>query len=317
MRRAFVAIVGITLAVWHPSPRADGFEEKAAGFSVIYKNEASPYRDAAMFVMPREAITIAVDGPSGDYALATANGDVTVLAPRKWTWRAPATAGLYDVEISGPAKTHPITLHAFVKVPASAVEGGYLNGYRIGEYPARPLNGNPLYLPPEGFVEVTKANEDTHLSPHFKLKQFICKQDSPKEFPKYLVLHERLPLKLEAVLQLVNTLGFRVDTLHVMSGYRTPYYNHAIGDVLYSMHQWGSAADVFVDRNDKGRMEDLNHDHHVDIGDAKFLYDQVERMLTERPYQRLQGGMGFYAATVAHPPFVHLDVRGTNARWKG
>jgi len=24
-----------------------------------------------------------------------------------------------------------------------------------------------------------------------------------------------------------------------MSGFRTPYYNHAIGDVKYSMHQWG------------------------------------------------------------------------------
>ena len=46
----------------------------------------------------------------------------------------------------------------------------------------------------------------------------------------------------------MNDLGFHVDTLHVMSAYRTPYYNHAIGDVLYSMHQCGSAADIFIDR---------------------------------------------------------------------
>ena len=26
---------------------------------------------------------------------------------------------------------------------------------------------------------------------------------------------------------------------------------------------------------------------------------------------RFQGGMGFYPATSAHPPFVHVDVRGT------
>ncbi len=42
-------------------------------------------------------------------------------------------------------------------------------------------------------------------------------------------------------------MGFAVDTLHVMSAFRTPFYNRAIGDVEYSAHQWGSAADVYVD----------------------------------------------------------------------
>ena len=85
------------------------------------------------------------------------------------------------------------------------------------------------------------------MSPHFRLKQFLCKEDTSKDFPKYVVLKERLPLKLEAILERVNAMGFKTDTLHVMSAYRTPYYNHAIGDVKYSMHQWGSAADIYVD----------------------------------------------------------------------
>jgi len=131
------------------------------------------------------------------------------------------------------------------------------------------------------------------------------------------VLKERLPLKLEAVLQRVNELGVDVDTLNVMSAYRTPYYNHAIGDVKYSMHQWGSAADVYVDPEKKNRMEDLNRDKRVDIEDAKFLYDDIERMLALKEFKKLQGGMGYYPATSAHPPFVHVDVRGTAARWKG
>jgi hypothetical protein len=64
-------------------------------------------------------------------------------------------------------------------------------------------------------------------------------------------------------------------------------------------------------------MIDLNGDGVVDRGDAKFLYDEIERMLATPPYQKLQGGMGFYGATSAHPPFVHVDVRGTRARWQG
>jgi uncharacterized protein YcbK (DUF882 family) len=102
-----------------------------------------------------------------------------------------------------------------------------------------------------------------------------------------------------------------------MSGYRTPFYNHAIGDVLYSMHQWGSAADVFVDTRKKGVMDDLTKDGRIDIQDSKSLYDAVERMLARPGFERFQGGMGYYPATSAHPPFVHVDVRGTKARWKG
>src|SRR5206468_6404073 len=140
-----------------------------------------------------------------------------------------------------------ITVHAFEMVPATAVKKGLLNGYRIGAYPAKPLKGNPLYVPAAGFIEVTKDNQETKVSPHFMLKQFLCKEDTSKRFPKYIVLQPRLLLKLEAILEEVNTLGFHVDTFHVMSAYRTPYYNHAIGDVKYSMHQWGSAADIFID----------------------------------------------------------------------
>jgi uncharacterized protein YcbK (DUF882 family) len=155
------------------------------------------------------------------------------------------------------------------------------------------------------------------VSPHFTLKQFLCKEDTTNSFPKYVLFKERLPLKLEAVLERVNALGFAVDTLHVMSAFRTPYYNHAIGDVKYSMHQWGSAADIYIDPLKNDRMADLNHDRHVDVEDSKYLYDEIERMLTTKELARFQGGLGFYPATAAHPPFVHVDVRGTAARWKG
>jgi hypothetical protein len=297
---------------------ADTFDTKAVDFAVSFHGEASGYRDVAGFVMPRETLTIdAVGGPPGDYSIKTEDGELVQLGPRKWKWTAPANPRLATLRVDGPASKDAITMRMFVMVPASEVKNGVLNGYRIGEYPAKPLKGNPIYLPPKGYVEVTKENQDTKVSPHFTVKQFLCKEDTSKEFPKYLVLRERLPLKLEAILERVNHLGFRVDTLHVMSGYRTPYYNRAIGDVLYSQHQWGSAADVFIDRANAGRMDDLTGDRRIDINDAKYLYDEVERLTTEPPTRKFEGGLGFYPATSAHPPFVHVDVRGTKARWKG
>jgi len=197
------------------------------------------------------------------------------------------------------------------------VKNGMLNGYRIGAYPAKPLKGDPRYVPPAGFIEVTKDNQDTKVSPHFVLEQFLCKEDTSRQFPKYIVLQERLPLKLEAILERVNARHVKTDTLHIMSAYRTPFYNRAIGDVEYSMHQWGSAADIYVDPKDMNRMEDLNRDGRVDVRDSKYLYDEIEAWLADEDAQKFQGGMGFYPATSAHPPFVHVDVRGTRARWQG
>ncbi|PYR56843.1 MAG: hypothetical protein DMF91_20870 [Acidobacteria bacterium] len=321
MRIACVALMAVWLQMPGPPDKPSKFDTKAAGFALRFNGEIAGYRDLSSFVLPNATIALDAVGPPGDYTLQTAAGVVTPRGPHQWQWRAPREPGLYDLRFDGPAakdrEKDAITLHVFVMLPATEVHAGFLNGFRIGQYPSTPLRGNPLYLPPAGFVEVTKDNQDTKVSPHFRLKQFLCKEDTTKRFPKYLVLKERLALKLETILERVNALGFHVDTLHVMSGFRTPYYNHAIGDVLYSQHQWGSAADIFVDKADRGQMDDLNHDGRVDVNDSRFLYDAIEHLLEEPGSAKFQGGMGFYPATAAHPPFVHVDVRGSKARWVG
>jgi hypothetical protein len=297
---------------------ADAFDTRTASFAVTFHDEIAAYRDTAVIVMPGGVVIFGTTGgPPGDYAAATDNGTLVQQSMHQWRWTAPDRPGTYQVTFEGPGKKDAIAVHAFVMVPATQVKNGMLNGYRIGEYPATPLKGNPIYTPPSGFIEVTKDNQETKVSPHFTLKQFLCKEDTTKNFPKYVLFKERLPLKLEAVLERVNAMGFTVDTLHVMSAFRTPFYNHAIGDVKYSMHQWGSAADIYIDPQKKDRMADLNRDGQIDIQDSKFLYDAVERMLATKDFARFQGGMGYYPANSAHPPFVHVDVRGAAARWKG
>jgi hypothetical protein len=294
------------------------FDTKAASFAVAFHDEISAYRDAAVIVLPGAPVVFhTVGGPPGDYAAVTADGTLVQLGLRQWRWTAPDRPGTYLITFEGPRRKDAIAVHGFVMVPATEVKGGLLNGYRIGEYPPAPRNGNPIYQPPPGFIQVTKENQDTRVSPHFTLKQFLCKEDQTRSFPKYVLIKERLPLKLEAVLERVNAIGFAVDTLHVMSGFRTPFYNHAIGDVKYSMHQWGSAADIYVDPLKNDRMADLNHDGQVDIKDSKLLYDEIAGLLASKELARFEGGMAFYPGTSAHPPFVHVDVRGTAARWKG
>jgi hypothetical protein len=321
----FIAAVFVVSGSLVPVHGAAGaFDTKTAPFAISFNGETSAYEEMSTFVMPNARLTVEVAGAParGRYTLETREGALVAQGGRAWRWTAPAVPGQYDLTISPSDGTDKrgddVTLHVFVMNPAADVRGGYLNGYRIGSYPAKPLNGNPSYLPPKGFVEVTKKNRDDKLTPHFTLEQFLCKQDLSDHYPKYVVIKERLLLKLEAILQHVNDdLGIKTDTLHVMSAYRTPYYNKAIGDVLYSQHQWGSAADIFIDPDDKNRMEDLDDNGVVDIRDSKFFYDRIENLLELKPFQRFEGGLGYYPATNAHPPFVHVDVRGTKARWKG
>ena len=315
MMRRLAIVASLSLALAGASRAGSGFDPKIVAFAVTFHEESSAYRDTALVAMPGAAVIVdAVGGPAGDYQATTEAGILVQQSLRQWRWTAPDRPGTYLISVDGPGKKDTIAIHAFVMVPATEVTDGLLNGYRIGEYPA---SSNPLYRRPAGFIEVTAANEDTKVSPHFRIKQFLCKEDTTKRFPKYVLLKERLPLKLEAVLERVNVMGFDVETLHVMSAFRTPYYNHAIGDVRFSMHQWGSAADIYIDPLRKDRMADVNHDGQVDIQDSKRLYDEIEQMLASKPFARYQGGMGFYQGTSAHPPFVHVDVRGTPARWKG
>jgi len=301
-----------------PSPSAATYDRKTAPFSIAFEDEESAYRESSAFVMPRAALQIrAIGGPPGKYSIEADEGELERRGPRSWQWVAPGTPGIFKLEVKGPPGTDAITLRAFVMAPAAAIKDGYLNGYRIGTYPNPPASGNPLYRAPRGFIEVTRNNQDTHVSPHFRLRQFVCKQEPVAQFPKYVVLEERLILELETILEQVNARGFDADTLHVMSGYRTPYYNSVLRDVRYSMHQFGGAADVFVDRRGKGVMDDLTRDGRVDLQDARYLHDLIDVMLLHPPFKKFEGGMGFYPATPAHPPFVHVDVRGSRARWQG
>lgn len=287
-----------------------------SGFAVRYGDVTSPNRVRTLTALPGETVTfeVVVDRePGSEYVARSATGRLAPLDVGRWVWTAPPTPGLYPIHVVAPDGRDSVTLQAFVVVPYDRIEGEKLNGYRIGRYPEKPLRGLTGYERPAGFVEVTPENEDVLVSPHFRLKQFLCKQAGG--FPKYVVLDERLPLALEYVLQRVNEAGYRASTFHVMSGFRTPAYNRSLGNVRYSQHQWGAAVDIFIDENVDGVMDDVNGDGRSDVRDAEVLYRLIDGAAAQPEAQGLIGGLAKYGSTRAHGPFVHLDVRRRKARW--
>jgi uncharacterized protein YcbK (DUF882 family) len=194
---------------------------------------------------------------------------------------------------------------------------GHVGSYRIGYWPdERGRTMSPEYEAPAGFIEVTPENQHTWVSQHFQLKDFLT-HDQKQVWPKYLVLREDLLDKLELVIQELKDHGVPVRNVSVLSGFRTPQYNLALGDrsgrARDSRHQYGDAADIYVDNNGDGRMDDLNGDGRVNMADTRVVLAAVERV--ERKYPDLVGGVGLYHSTGSHGPFAHIDVRGSKARW--
>jgi hypothetical protein len=202
-------------------------------------------------------------------------------------------------------------------LPFTAKSGGKVGNYLVGSWPGeRRAPRSAAYVNPAGFIKVTADNQNTQVSEHFRLRDFLTK-DQQNVWPKYLVLREPLVDKLELIIQDLAKRGVTVKRMTVMSGFRTPQYNEKGvgkgGRAVDSRHQFGDAADVFVDNDGNGRMDDLNHDGRVDHRDAQVILDAADRI--ERAHPTLVGGGGLYRATRAHGPFAHIDVRGSRARW--
>lgn len=267
----------------------------AAAFGSIASLIGSSGKLKAVFSLPGDRETQSIAGAAGNpgvYPLATgATGDAAITA----------------------------NLSLIVLKPFSAKVNGRIGTYRMGTWPYE--KGTPRsasYAPPKGFVEVTRETFGTHVSEHFTVGEFVTK-DQKDVWPKYLALDRRLLDKLELTIAELNLAGYRVKDMSVMSGFRTPQYNEkgvgAGGRSSVSRHQYGDAADVYPDDNGDGRLDDLNRDGRVDMKDARILAAAAEAVEKKNP--ELVGGIGIYPANSAHGPFVHIDARGTRARWGG
>lgn len=285
-------------------------------FSLAFQDEVSPYSLMAAFVLPGQQVELQAlfTHPPTRLHATVDEGKLDQIAPDRWRWTAPQEPGTHCIRVEDLDDKSSSCLEAFVMVPYQGE--ATLNGYQIGHYERTPLKGLPVYNVPAGLVEVTEKNLDTWVSPHFQLRQFVAKQSS--NFPKYMVLRTRLLLKLEMVLERLRERGVTTDALYVMSGYRTPYYNAAIGNkTTYSRHSYGDAADVFVDRNRDGRMDDINGDGKSDIEDARLIYAMLDGFSADAWYHQFEGGLGLYPPNPRFGPMVHMDTRGVKARWMG
>ena len=291
------------------------FNAGRLGFGLIINQEATNLNRFFYPVLPGDTVSISIISEhSESFVLQNYGGAVQPAAKAKhWNYIAPENKGDYTLTITDKVSGETMVVTIIVMVTASEQKGKYLNGYRIGNYPKVAYKNRNNYKIPKGFIEVTEDNKDLFITPHFQLKQFLSKQASG--WPKYLVLSPRLLVKLEYLLEELNKTGIHSNTLFIMSGYRTPYYNRSIGNVKYSRHIFGDAADVYVDVNGDSSIDDLNKDGKINMADAEIIYQIVSKMDNDPEQAHLLGGMGKYNKNASHTFFIHVDTRGYKARW--
>ena len=201
-------------------------------------------------------------------------------------------------------------------LPFTEKRQGRVGAYQVGRWPAEaraPLSD--AYRVPAGFITVTEQNQDLQISTSFRLRDFLSTEQADV-WPKALVLDSRLVDKLELLLAELRRAGHPHARLTILSGFRTPRANARgvrSSQSTESRHQYGDAADLIVDGNGDGRLDDLNGDRLVDQRDALALLRLVDRV--EARFPDLAGGAGLYRGTVAQGPFIHLDARGKRIRW--
>lgn len=289
------------------------FERGRADFSVQFDERVISHEIMTVSVMPGETVGVTVQSePAALYQINARKGLFEAKGEGEWRFTAPETPGLYSFNITNVVTGASVRLQAFVLTPWSP-ESEALDGYRIGKYRETALRGLETYDPPRGFIKVTEENKDVRLSPNFRLGQFLCKQTDA--LPQYVLVRARLLQRLERILAAVNDMGHSVSTLHIMSGYRTPFYNRSIGNTTdYSRHLYGDAADIFVDADGDNVMDDLDGDGRITERDAQLLAELVEEEATPAE-DYIPGGMGVYGPASHRGPFVHVDLRGYEARW--
>ncbi len=222
---------------------------------------------------------------------------------------APPEPGFYQLAVMRDGVRRVVgDLTVAVLVPFEKKQGPILDGYTIGTFLAERIGGVEEDLP-EGFVRVDSRTANLPVSKHLRLGDFLTK-DNQDVWPRYAAIDARLLDKLELVIDAIgelrgDTSGVRVE-IDVHSAFRTPFYNTRNRFARDSRHTHGDAIDVAIDANGDGR---------ITRSDTRLVALAVERIESLHP--DLVGGMGLYTSARYNQAFVHIDTRGSKARWKG
>jgi len=269
-----------------------------------------PYTQFSSFKLPESMLLLEAKG-QGNMQVFLNDQLQSTFQNDSYALKVPQEIGLHKLRLVDGTKNVLLNLNLFVLTPVSQIEGGAINGFKMGTYPP-PLGEGGKYERPRGLIEITKENFQTQLSPHFKLSQFTSLRRGKQE---YIVIREVLLLKLEYLLKEINNAGIPARTIRIRKAYLTPEKNALKGNAIYSRHIYGDAAQIIIDENNDGIMDDVNGDGKTDMKDARWLFELIDKLSGRKDYQRFEGGLAHYKLNKKFGGYVYIDARGNKVRY--
>jgi len=283
-------------------------------------------------------------------------------------WYPPEREGVLTVTVEREAVYEPFSTRKPTRVyrgraairflvprVVERIVGGKINGFPVGQYPNpddprdlaaastpnRIRRHQEAYQPPIYWYRVDESTKDLMITRDYRLGDFdLDPRFRPMPYPHYIAIDPNVLLKLDALKKRMNRDGYGIKRFDLIYGFRSPYYNlseyEKDGETSlkssFSVHMYGKACDIVVDRDGDLVMDDLNKDGTIDIHDAEVILAYVNEMDHEyiRKGSPLVGGAGVYPhhdfwerGEVAQSPYIHIDVRGfadeqgLPIRWRG
>lgn len=145
-------------------------------------------------------------------------------------------------------------------------------------------------MPHESFTDWFNAQGFRHFSAGEFTRYFARERKGVKNSPPPRMLWKNLTPTLRVVDDLRQHLG---KPCRILSSYRSPDYNKAVGGAVLSKHVDFNALDIAFEGISAGLVYAV--------------------LIAWRKDGRFKGGLGFYPSS----GFVHIDTRGSNTTWKG
>lgn len=315
---AFLAFLALSISMAPQSAISSSFED-SSWCTIQLKGLVIESNIFFATVMPGDSLNIKVSPNVSveDVEWDAAGGYLTGVGEER-LYIAPKSPGRYPLRVTARKDGEKLdaVIQIFVLASSSRMENGILNGYDIGVYPdPSDRYDESICRQPAGFMYIEKSDADVHLTENYQVYQFFS--DGGRSYPKYLLVSERLLLRLELITKEMRARGLMSGRFKIFSGFRPPSRNRSAGQAKFSRHMYGDAADIVIDdTGSKGTMDDLNHDGTVDLRDGLALYGVVDRMEADGSLKGIEGGVGAYPGNKSYGPFVHIDWRGgKQARW--
>lgn len=255
----------------------------------------------AIILEPGQGLEIGYRSRNLDDRLSAVSehGTLVAFGAENWLFQPPQDRWRSLVTLKTPHRT--VRVKVFLSAPL-APGARSMAGYLLGPYP-------PGTDHPTGMLKVEESQADELVSPNLRLGDLTSRV--PATWPRYLLFSTALLEQLELVPAVLTEAGFPAAQISVLSAYRTPRHNRTVGGAPRSRHIYGDAADVIVDSDDDGRMDDLNGDGTISRADVEWLIARLHRAGVPVAI----GGVGSYESSGPAGAFLHIDARGNAADW--